>query len=925
MAAGLPAATVAPARRWRSFATQNANKDTDPMKSLIARFRNLKFAYKIALLPIAAGLALLLQIGEAWLAGQSNLEQLEEIEYRNASTATMDALFELLEDTQETLESAVSTGDADMLEQAETLRGRFEAAVENGLDNPVVDRARLQAVREDYLAYYEIASRVSERMMADDMSAGVFARMEQANERLASLTGTLDDQRAADEAALVEAFAAAERRVEAGVLVGLIIAGVAFGALGLLSWVIIRALTRDVGEAAESMRALAAGDLSNRPVPRSSDEIGAMLGQLVGVEDTLEQMTSEVDQLVECVRDGRLDQRGDESRFDGAYAQLIRNVNELIDAFVQPINVTADYVERIAGGEIPEPIRHEYRGDFNLIRNNLNTLVGVMGGLAGQIDSLASEVRNGNLAARAEGADFEGTWKNLVVGLNGLVDAFVQPLEVTKTYLDRIARGDIPDPIRHEYRGDFNEIRDNLNTLVGVMGGLIEQVEGVTREIRSGNLGARGDADRFSGAWGELVRGLDALVDAFVMPIEVTKAYVERIARGDIPEAISQEYRGDFNQIKENLNRLVGVMDGLVDQAGGIVDAARRGELDARARSADFDGVWRELVDGLNGTMDAVERPIGAVSDVMGAMSRGDISRRMEGEYHGAFGRLRDDVNATIEQLLRVISSIKEASGSVAGAAREISSGNMSLSQRTEQQSASLENTTANMDELLSLVHANTERASDASKSVRAAHEKAEQGGDVADQAVSAMQEILDASRSMAEIIGVIDEIAHQTNLLALNAAVEAADAGEQGRGFAVVAAEVRSLAGRSKEAARQIGDLIKDSAHKIEHGSGLVDASGDRLREIVAAVSKAAEISDEIERASQEQSDNISGVHGSVREMESVTQQNAALAEEAMAASESLEKMARTLDEQVAFFSTGSDGADSARGNEGLRLVESG
>lgn len=794
------------------------------MQSLIQRFRDMKFAYKIGLLPLTFGIALILLIVITWASGNKNLHQLKEIQLRYQSTAMTDRISDLLETTQDLLESAVSTSDPDMLDAADRTRSDFAQTISDALDNPLSDREMLENISDDYEAYFEIARSVSRRMMSDDMGAEVFSRMEEANSRLSSLTDRLQERRMLDQDAVVEAFGTAETAISNANWVAIVITLVALGCGSLISVVVIKMLTGNVNQAAASMRALVKGEFGSRPEAISNDEIGVMLAQLLEVEDTLGSMTAEVDSLVAAVREGRLDERGDEKSFNGAYGQLVRNINELIDAFVEPINVTSEYIDGIATGRIPAPLEQEYRGDFNLIKKNLNSLVHVMGGLSQQIDSLSSEVQRGNLAVRATDSGFKGVWGELIHGLNGLVEAFVRPFDITKIYLDRISRGDIPEPIHEEYHGDFNQIKDNLNRLVYVMGGLVEQ-------------------------------------------------------------------------------------------AGGVVEAAQRGELEARARHTEFEGAWCDLVVGINDTLEAVERPICAVSEVMRSMSRGDVSHKIVGEFNGAFGDLRDDVNATIDQLVSVIASIKAASASVSNAASEISSGNMSLSQRTEQQSANLDSTSANMDSLLSTVRANTDRAVEASKSVEIANTKAQNGTEVASQAMAAMRDILEASGRMAENIAVIDEIAHQTNLLALNAAVEAADAGEHGRGFAVVATEVRNLASRSKDASRQIGQLIKDSNQKVELGSSLVDSSGARLREILEAVGNAAQVSREIQQASEEQTENISEVHGSVNQMETVTQQNASLAEEAMAASESLTNMAKQLDEEISFFNT--DGSTRHSGKQ--------
>ncbi|MBL8270494.1 MAG: HAMP domain-containing protein [Steroidobacter sp.] len=269
------------------------------------------------------------------------------------------------------------------------------------------------------------------------------------------------------------------------------------------------------------------------------------------------------------------------------------------------------------------------------------------------------------------------------------------------------------------------------------------------------------------------------------------------------------------------------------------------------------------------------------------------------------FGDIARSLNGFIEKLHTVISTTKSLSASMSSGALQIARGNDDLNQRTQEQAAALEETASSMEQMTATVKQNADNARQANQLSSSARTHAEKGGEVVQRAVGAMDEINASSRKIADIIGVIDEIAFQTNLLALNAAVEAARAGEQGRGFAVVASEVRSLAQRSASAAKEIKELINDSVAKVRAGSELVDESGRTLTDIVASVKRVSDIVAEIAAASEQQAQGIVQVNNAVSQMDAMTQQNAALVEEASAASKSLEQQGQGLVSQVGQFRT--------------------
>ncbi|PZS65028.1 chemotaxis protein [Stenotrophomonas maltophilia] len=493
----------------------------------------------------------------------------------------------------------------------------------------------------------------------------------------------------------------------------------------------------------------------------------------------------------------------------------------------------------------------------------------------------------------------------LLVGIGASVmigRSLTGPLARAVNLAERLSRGQLDQEFRLGGRDELTQlgeamasVRQSVQAAIGAQLQMAEQHE-------AGAIRYRMDASAFPGDFGRMVQATNSLVESHVQVELLMAEVMQRYAIGDLSRDLP-DYPGEKGTLTRTLAAVKQSLMAINAQIDELARAARAGDFSMRGDAAAFQFQFKAMVEHLNGMMASSQASIADVSDVLRAISHGDLTARMDGEYDGVFARMRDDANTTTAQLTGIVRGIQVAADSINNAAQELAAGNNDLSRRTEQQAANLEEAAASMEELTSTVRQNAELARQADSEAHAAGAAVRETEQAMAQMASVMGEIDQSSARISEISTVIDGIAFQTNILALNAAVEAARAGEQGRGFAVVASEVRTLAQRAGVAAKEIKELIEDAAAKVKSGLAVTVESEAAIARVAQASSRTTQLMSDIAAASKEQAAGIEQVNQVVVQMDQVTQQNAALVEEATAASRALEEQAHALTTSVAVF----------------------
>ncbi len=473
----------------------------------------------------------------------------------------------------------------------------------------------------------------------------------------------------------------------------------------------------------------------------------------------------EITRLVEASRDGRLTERGRAEQFEGVYRDVVEGVNTMLDAILLPIGEGNRILAQISAGKIDELIAQTYKGDHEKMKLAVNNVAVVTQGLQKEMARLTEASRDGQLSERGKPEQFQGAYAEIVRGVNSMLDAILLPIGEGNRILAQISAGKIDELIAQTYKGDHEKMKLAVNNVASVLQALQSEMGRLTDAANNGELSERGHHDQFRGAYAEVVRRVNSVLDAVIAPLNVAATYVDRISKGDVPSQITDTYHGDFNSIKNNLNTLISAMNEVTSAA----DEISRGNLTVAIRE---------------------RSPQDKLMQALGSM---------------------------VKDLTRTVSEIRTIAGEVSSASQSISTASVQMSNGATSQAASAEQASASMEQMVSTIKQNADNAQQTDKIANKSAKDAQESGRAVVEAVTAMKEI-------ASKISIIEEIARQTNLLALNAAIEAARAGEHGKGFAVVAAEVRKLAERSQKAAGEINQLSGTTVRVSEKAGEMLD-----------------------------------------------------------------------------------------------------